>query len=81
MRSKTISEIAPISISSISQAPVILDKKQVAKLLLVSESCVYEMTRERSKAKLPFFKAGKYLRFEQSAINKWIAEQQARRAA
>jgi excisionase family DNA binding protein len=78
MRSKTISDIAPISIP---QAPVILDKKQVAKLLLVSESCVYEMTRERSKARLPYFKAGKYLRFEQSAINKWIAEQQERRAA
>jgi excisionase family DNA binding protein len=78
MRSKTVSEIAPISIS---QAPVILDKKQVAKLLLVSESCVYEMTRERSKTRLPFFKAGKYLRFEQAAINKWIAEQQARRLA
>ncbi len=76
---KAMSESAPSALPP--TLPVILSKKEVAKLLLVSEQCVYAMTRRRSKARLPHFKAVKYLRFEQGAITKWITDEQERKAA
>ena len=79
MRSKAISNALPVSISQAQ--PLVLTKKQVAQILQVKPATVYEMTRRRSKAKLPFFKAGKELRFEQGAVFRWIAEQQTQRAA
>ena len=81
MRKNLARVSVPASENMTQSQPVILNMKQVAKLLLVSEKSIYEMTRPRAKARLPHFKAGKYLRFEQAAIIKWIATEQERRLA
>jgi excisionase family DNA binding protein len=65
-----------IAISVPESEFVVLDKNQVAKLLLVSPECVYEMTRARARSRLPFFKAGKYIRFSKSAVLAWVQAQQ-----
>jgi excisionase family DNA binding protein len=48
---------------------------EVAKLLKVPKSWVYERTRRRGVSRLPFVKLGKYVRFEASAIRAFLALQ------
>jgi excisionase family DNA binding protein len=50
----------------------ILTPKEVAELLRVPESWVYEKTRTRQRNPLPVFKIGHYLRFEKSAVIAWL---------
>jgi predicted DNA-binding transcriptional regulator AlpA len=74
MREKKVLSVVP---EIVNQAdPIVLTRSQVADLLQVTPSCVYELTRRRSKNPLPFFKAGKYIRFEKWAILQWIRDQQ-----
>ena len=50
----------------------ILDPDQLASYLGVAKGWVYE---QASQASIPCFRAGKFLRFRKSAIDKWIEAQ------
>jgi excisionase family DNA binding protein len=54
---------------------VIFDVSGLAEYLKVNDSWIY--TQVSLKA-IPYFKSGKYLRFKQSAIDKWIDSQTVR---
>jgi len=45
---------------------------QIAELLQVPNSWVYERTRRRGIERIPHFKLGKYLRFSRSEVLEWI---------
>ena len=45
---------------------------EVAELLHVPASWVYERTRRRGKEQLPHLKLGKYLRFEEKAVREFL---------
>lgn len=67
----------------IESAPVgsnrLLDVQEVADLLRVPVSWVYQHTRRRAANRLPGFKlgGGKYLRFREADILAWIERQRA----
>ena len=50
----------------------ILNIVEVAKLLRVPVSWVYERARRRSFDRIPHFKLGKYLRFSEKEIVDWL---------
>lgn len=52
----------------------ILDPDQLAAYLNVTKGWIYESA---SQSAIPYFKAGKFLRFRKSAIDKWIEGQSA----
>lgn len=56
------------------QAPKILTVKQVADLLQIPNSSVYEKTRARRGAALPLpcRRVGKYLRFFEAEVLEWL---------
>ena len=54
-----------------NEEDVIFDVKGLAEYLKVEESWVYKQV---SLGTLPYFKAGKYIRFSKSAIEKWIGK-------
>jgi excisionase family DNA binding protein len=67
----------PIEISSANHpsAPVfepILTVEQAAEILQLKPSTVYELTRRRNARPLPEHKAGKFLRFRRSEIERWL---------
>jgi excisionase family DNA binding protein len=53
----------------------LLTVHEVARLLNVPTSWVYERTRRRSSDQLPHVKLGKYLRFEETTIAEFIQRQ------
>jgi len=53
----------------------LLTVREVASLLHVPISWVYERTRKRGAGQLPHVKLGKYLRFEESTVTEFIREQ------
>jgi excisionase family DNA binding protein len=56
-------------------APVfepILTVEQAAEILQLKPSTVYELTRRRNARPLPVRKAGKFLRFRRSEIERWL---------
>jgi excisionase family DNA binding protein len=46
--------------------------EQIARVLNVPVSWVYERTRRRGKERIPHIKLGKYLRFENEAVRGWL---------
>jgi excisionase family DNA binding protein len=50
----------------------LLTVSQVATLLQVPASWVYERTRRTGTEQIPHIKLGKYLRFRHAAIEKWL---------
>jgi excisionase family DNA binding protein len=78
-RRKPVGKIVPAPIEvptlAIPNFEPILTPEQVAKLLQVKRSTVYEFTRRRSKGRepMPCLRAGKYLRFRFSEIEKWLS--------
>ncbi len=48
---------------------------EVAELLRVPRSWVYERTRKRGLERLPHLKLGKYLRFEEGAVREFLGQQ------
>jgi excisionase family DNA binding protein len=52
----------------------LLTAAQVAELLAVPESWVREATREQ---RIPHLRLGRYRRYQQSALEAWLADQQA----
>ncbi len=53
----------------------LLTVRDVANLLRVPTSWVYERTRRRGNDQLPHVKLGKYLRFEEAAVIDFIRRQ------
>jgi excisionase family DNA binding protein len=51
----------------------LLTAEEVAALLKVPKSWVYERTRRRGPDRLPFLKLGKYTRFEAAAVHAYLA--------
>jgi excisionase family DNA binding protein len=52
-----------------------LTVEEVAELLHVPRSWVYEHTRQRSNDRIPAFRLGKYWRFRESDVLAWIERQ------
>ncbi len=59
------------------QAPeaILLTVQEVAEILRVSPSWVYEHTRERCKRRIPGIRLGKYWRFIEADVVAWVAAQ------
>jgi excisionase family DNA binding protein len=49
--------------------------REIAELLRVPDSWVYERTRRRGIERIPHFKLGKYLRFSKLEVLDWIQHQ------
>lgn len=54
----------------------LLTVEDVAALLKVPTSWVYDHTRKRGKERIPGFRLGKYWRFRESAVMEWLEQQQ-----
>jgi len=57
--------------------PALLTVEEVAELLQVPQSWVYERTRCRSGNRIPGFRLGKYWRFRQADVLAWLDRQRA----
>ena len=53
----------------------ILTVQEVAEILKVPVSWVYERTRERSAERIPGFRLGKYWRFREADVLAWLEKQ------
>jgi len=62
---------APVS----AETEALLTAYEVAELLNVPVSWVYERTRRRGASRLPHLKLGKYLRFEEQAVREFLERQ------
>jgi excisionase family DNA binding protein len=49
---------------------------ELAVRLKVPKSWIYTHTRGRTKCRIPYIKLGKYLRFEEGAVRRWLDSQQ-----
>lgn len=56
----------------------LLTVQEVARLLQVPTSWVYEHTRHRFPDRIPSLKLGKYLRFAEGDIATWLTEKRAK---
>ena len=56
----------------------LLTVQEVADLLQVPRSWIYQRTRRRGADRLPHIKLGKYIRFEEDAVLAWLEHQRAR---
>jgi excisionase family DNA binding protein len=59
----------------VSELNRLLTVGEVAELLRVPRSWVYERTRKRGLERLPHLKLGKYLRFEKGAVREFLEQQ------
>jgi len=50
----------------------LLSVEEVAELLQVPVSWVYERTRRRGRDRLPGFRLGKYWRFDEAEVRVWL---------
>ena len=55
----------------------LLTVNEVAEILKVPPSWVYEHTRERSRDRIPGFRIGKYWRFAEADVLAWLANRRA----
>ena len=55
----------------------LLTVEEVAELLKVPISWVYERTRRRGLDRLPGFRLGKYWRFDEGELRTWLERQRA----
>jgi excisionase family DNA binding protein len=64
-----------------SRAPagraVLLTVEEVAELLKVPVSWVYDRTRSRGVNRIPGFRLGKYWRFQESEVLAWLERQRS----
>ena len=60
---------------SVNPKPSLLTVEEVADLLKVPVSWVYERTRRRGISRLPGFRLGKYWRFSEGEIVAWLERQ------
>jgi hypothetical protein len=50
----------------------LMDVEEIARVLHVPVSWVYERTRRRGNERIPHIKLGKYLRFEMAVVRTWL---------
>jgi len=62
----------PVENNSPQEISDLLTIDEVAALLKVPKSWIYERTRRRGLDRLPYIKLGKYLRFEESGIRAYL---------
>jgi excisionase family DNA binding protein len=55
----------------------LLSVEEVADLLQVPVSWVYERTRSREKNRIPGFRLGKYWRYEEAEVFAWLERQRS----
>ena len=65
-------------LASAQQRNELLTVKEVAELLRVPVSWVYDRTRKRSLDRLPGIRLGKYWRFRQGEVLAWVESQRER---
>ncbi len=56
----------------------LLTVEEVAEMLRVPKSWVYERTRQRSLGRIPGFRLGKSWRFREADVLEWLERQQGR---
>jgi len=56
---------------------VLLSVEEVAAILKVPPSWVYDRTRLRTKERIPGFRLGKYWRFRESDVLAWLERQRS----
>lgn len=71
--SEGASGISPAALASQS----LLTIEDVAKLLKVPVSWVYDRTRRRANDRIPGFRLGKYWRFREADVLAWLERQRA----
>ena len=64
-------EVGPDMVSNESDVDL-MDVAEIARVLHVPVSWVYQHTRESGKERIPHIKLGKYLRFEVAAVREWL---------
>jgi excisionase family DNA binding protein len=64
--------------ASVHERNELLTIKEVAELLRVPVSWVYDRTRKRSLDRLPGIRLGKYWRFRQGEVLAWVESQRER---
>ena len=64
---RVVELIRPVLLSQSKPSDAIMDKKGLSEYLQVDVSWI-----DKNLYKLPYFKVGKYIRFKQSQIDKWI---------
>lgn len=65
----------PTPVEGLTDTGPLLTVVEVAKLLKVPVSWVYERTRQRSIDRIPGFRLGKYWRFREGDVLLWIERQ------
>ena len=53
----------------------LLTVEELAQLLKVPKSWIYQRTRLRGRDRLPHIKVGKYVRFEETAVREFLEQQ------
>jgi predicted DNA-binding transcriptional regulator AlpA len=73
----SLSAIAPLPVEFVSPSnnPEILNAEEVAALLGVDPSFIFEKTRSRCSNPLPSHSLGRYLRFFRHEVLAWISSQ------
>jgi len=62
-------------VQHISEVQELLTIDELALMLKVPKGWIYQRTRDRSPCTIPFYKVGKYLRFDANEVRVWLEEQ------
>jgi len=71
------SALAAEAVKRVPDARALLTVEEVAELLRVPLSWVYERTRNRSLDRIPGFRLGKYWRFREADVLAWLDRQRS----
>ncbi len=71
------SALAAEAVKRVPNARTLLTVEEVAELLRVPLSWVYERTRNRSVDRIPGFRLGKYWRFREADVLAWLDRQRS----
>ncbi len=75
MNAKTNGSVGAVETPIAAPAVSLLTVEEVAELLKVPMSWVYERTRKRGVDRIPGFRLGKYWRFRQADVLTWLEQQ------
>jgi excisionase family DNA binding protein len=71
------SALAAEAVKRVPDARALLTVEEVAELLRVPLSWVYERTRNRNVDRIPGFRLGKYWRFREADVLAWLDRQRS----
>ena len=66
-----------VAVHSSGSRPALITVEEVAELLKVPVSWVYDRTRSRGGNRIPGFRLGKYWRFHESEVLAWLERQRS----